>query len=199
MLALSQAVAAATTTWDASHKNANVSVSGGNLTATNPSGNWCAVRSTTSNSAGKWYWEISLSGSVTNFWMAGFCSSAMPFTDGTYPGSDTNGCGVYCFAGADYYNSAPRTNSMSSITQATPPVRLGIAVDFSNLLMWATKDGSNWNAGGGASPGGSGGLSIRSAGPYFIATALYSSLTTTLATTAAGFTFSVPTGFLAWG
>lgn len=48
----------ATTTWNPADKNANITLSGGNLTASASVGGDNLVRSTTSKTAGKWYWEV---------------------------------------------------------------------------------------------------------------------------------------------
>lgn len=54
---------AATTTWNPSDKNASITLSGGDLTATNSSSSTTdnkAVRGTIGKSSGKWYWEVTM-------------------------------------------------------------------------------------------------------------------------------------------
>lgn len=49
------------TTWNPSDKSANITLSNGNLTATNAGTNaWVGVRPTTTKTTGKWYWEVTL-------------------------------------------------------------------------------------------------------------------------------------------
>lgn len=53
-------------TWNSSDKSANITLSGGDLTATNAGvATWVGVRATITKSTGKWYWEITL-GQTTN-------------------------------------------------------------------------------------------------------------------------------------
>lgn len=48
-------------TWNPSDKSANITLSNGNLTATNAGvAAWVGVRSTVTKSTGKWYWELTV-------------------------------------------------------------------------------------------------------------------------------------------
>ncbi len=77
-------------TWNPSDKNANVTLSGGNLTASVAS--WTthyAARATIWKSSGKWYWEVTV---VSNAWtiLIWVGNSLMSIANNSYVGSDIN-------------------------------------------------------------------------------------------------------------
>ena len=66
------------TTWNASDKTANVTLSGGNLTATTTAVGTSGVRSTYGHSSGVWYFEVTVD--AGNQCYLGFCTAAHDFT-----------------------------------------------------------------------------------------------------------------------
>ncbi len=104
VLALLMAAAGATAapvyaTWDPSQKGADVSLSGGNLTAFSNYvgvGAHC-VRSTIGKTSGKWYWEVTV-GAIAGggvFPMLGICRAAFAITTADFPGSTADAAGYY--------------------------------------------------------------------------------------------------------
>lgn len=73
-------------TWNPADKGANITLSGGNLTATTSAFAWDAVRTTISKSTGKWYFEMSIT--ANNLGFSGIGKSTA--TLASYLGSDAN-------------------------------------------------------------------------------------------------------------
>jgi hypothetical protein len=92
-------------TWNASDKGADITLTNGNLTATDNSGsNWELVRATTSKSTGKWYWEIYIDGPGPDLpIMVGIATSAT--STSSYPGSDAFSFGYLGVNGSTYPGS----------------------------------------------------------------------------------------------
>lgn len=87
-------------TWDPAFKGANMTLSGGNLTAYNTSNG--IVRSTIGKSTGKWYWELT---ATSSFAMLGVCNSS-EVSSSAYVGQTTNAWGIYAGDGGLYTNAA---------------------------------------------------------------------------------------------
>jgi len=64
---LGQGVPKTYTTWNPSDKGAGMVLSGSNLVVTTTGGFFQKVRATIGKSSGKWYWEVSLSGTTGGF------------------------------------------------------------------------------------------------------------------------------------
>lgn len=127
------------TTLNPSDKAAGIALSGGNLVATG-SGN---VRSTSSHSTGKFYYEVvfdATAGSSYNHG-TGFANSTASLTAG--PGSpDTNSIAIYM---GDVNIYAAGGTAGSSGIFLNPGDRVGIAIDIGSALMWVRSNGGNWN------------------------------------------------------
>lgn len=95
------------TTWNPADKGSGVDLSGGNLVAA--SGYYTSsVRSVDGVSAGKWYWEVTITGGA-NYVMAGIGTSSAPVEHGwmsVYPGVDANGWSYYGFDGTKFHDGA---------------------------------------------------------------------------------------------
>lgn len=65
-------------TWDSANKSAGITLSGGDLVATNNSGSAAGVRSTVGVSSGKWYWEITAT-TIGAFARVGISNSSYTF------------------------------------------------------------------------------------------------------------------------
>lgn len=115
--------------WDSANKNAAVTLSGGNLTATSASED-CGVRSTIGVSSGKWYWEVT---GVDNDG-SGFADSVGIATS-TYAfavavGADGNGWGYVCLSGTTPLKYNNGSTNAYGVTFAKTDV-IGIALDLS--------------------------------------------------------------------
>ena len=89
-------------TWNPSDKDVGVTLSNGNLTATNSTANK-SVRATIGKSSGKWYWEVTNTASAEND--IGIGNTAMLLS--AYPGNDANGVCYDSLDGKVYKNNAP--------------------------------------------------------------------------------------------
>ncbi|MFZ2306845.1 MAG: SPRY domain-containing protein [Rhodoferax sp.] len=127
------AIAAVTfATWSTTDKGSSVSLSGGNLTATQTS-TAGMVRATVGKSSGKWYWEIKPTSTQNNVGVAKATASLS-----NYVGGDANGWGLYSADGKVYNNNAggpPYTTYGNGDT-------LGFALDMDAGTLTLYKNGS---------------------------------------------------------
>jgi len=100
---MSQKTARSYATWSPSDKHASVTLSGGNLTATCTTA-YGLVRSTQGKSSGKWYWEITFSGSASNYYLLGVGNSSAALAN--YLGSDAHGKAYIGFTGQKWTSGA---------------------------------------------------------------------------------------------
>ena len=111
-------------TWDPANKGADITLSNGNLTATETVSAAEFVRSTLSKSTGKWYWEITITTApgVGNYYVGIVNSSAVPGTEGV--GYTTNGWG--------YRGNGQKVNGTGFVYGATYTTGdvIGIALDM---------------------------------------------------------------------
>lgn len=192
------------TTWNPGDASAAMVLSNGNLTATDTATeNSDSVRSNTSQSAGKLYYEITATTSSKN-WAAGLANSTFPLTLHAGLGGEGNGIGFYNVSPtqAIYYNAAAL--SIGSSAGTTGDV-IYFAVDLTNQLFWVSSPTMRaasmpWNNSGSADPGtGVGGLPFTGLTcPCYII--FNDEDAGGAATINAGGTFAgtVPTGFTAW-
>lgn len=96
-------------TWNPSDKSADITLSGGNLTATGTTAAGKSVRSTLSKTSGKWYWEFTATSAAVAIGVATSSASLASFT-----GGDINGWG-YSSNGL-LYNNSSGTGSNASYT-----------------------------------------------------------------------------------
>jgi hypothetical protein len=183
-----------TTTWNPADKNANVTLSNGNLTATDTSGT-SPVRAIASHSTGKFYYSVHLDALAGNG-TTGIANSAA--TLGNFVGSDNNGVAYNPSGGSVLANSAALATIQTSVQGNT----VDVAVDIGGQLIWFRTNGGNWNNSGTANPAtGTGGISFASvaAGPYFPAWAGFAASDAVTANFgAAAYTFAAPAGFGNW-
>ena len=193
----------ATSTLSPTYKSANITLSGGNLTATNTAGgnqNNTAL-ATTILPAGKWYWEqvANFGGTTTNYVgiaMPGW-TPLLPSMNG-YLGTDTTSFG-YNPNGSWYYNGSSTGGFQTYATGNN----IGVAVDSVAGLIWFRINGGNWNNNATYNPAtGVGGITLPA---YLTGTAFCPAVGTVVPTTDSGtinlggsaFTYTAPTGFLA--
>lgn len=140
------------TTWNPADKNALITLSNGNLTATAPNGSTGeAVRSIFGTATGKYYWEITVGTVVGGSTMTvGVGYSTMSLNN--FPGRlDANGFG-YAQSGAIWTNNNGGAAYGSSYTTADI---IGIALDMAAGKIWFSKNGTYQNSGdpvGGTNP-----------------------------------------------
>ena len=181
-------------------------LSNGNLTVANASGtNNSVFIGNTGFSSGNLYFEFEATTLGTVEWAIGWG----PLTNGHYQGLPP---GYYSQGLVSYRNGAQVLtggNSGSPIGTAPSiggtPGYVGVAFQPSTSEIWFTTNGSTWNAGGGATPGGTGGYTGTGGGPGAWAAPFtpimycgsYSTgpLAFTANFGASAFHFSIPTGF----
>jgi hypothetical protein len=192
-------VSVPSSTWNPSDKSANVALSNGNLTAQGTTTSDGGVRSTAARSSGKFYFEITWSSNA---------------------GGGNTGCGIATIAavlssvGASAANAAlvfvsgniyVNGSNVGSITMASAPFTICVAVDLPNSRIWFRSGNGNWNNSGTANPAtNTGGLDISALFPTNAAYALMSVNGATIPTYTANFgatafAQAVPSGFSAFG
>lgn len=190
----SSVIGAPTTTWNPADKGPNIVLSNGNLTAACPSGA-NSVRGTSSHTTGKYYFEVLLGGTGGNLGI-GVALATM----------STSGIGPTGAAYENVANGAAFINGTNSGTVAivAPTETCCVAVDFSNLKIWFRKNNGTWDANVSHDPAtNTGGFSLSA----FSGSALFPVYASNSATGengtanfgATAFTYSVPSGFSAWG
>jgi hypothetical protein len=191
----------ATTTFNPSDKSANITLSGGNLTAeNNTTTTFAIVRATTGKSSGKWYFEgtsdgIGAGGGAGIFGLVGSGVATSQYL------SQSDGVG-YFDTGSINRGGSTITSGLSNWKAATSNIQC--AVDFDNGRVWFRKSGDNWNNSGSADPASNvGGVDISSlSATLYPGVSLYDNTTPdkiTINFGGAAFTGSIPSGFSAWG
>lgn len=186
--------------WNSLDKSANVSLSGGSLTATMTSATQGAVRADTSFASGKLYYEVQVTsyGAVGSFYAVGWAnaSAALSVSMGAAPANSVAFFANYT-EGPVYFNGVDL--GKNDEYALTPPQTIGIAFDIGASLFWARFAGSFWNGSSTADPAtGVGGRSVAgiNAGPYFPAFSVNASGAAATANFGAtDFFFPVPAGF----
>lgn len=111
-----------TTTWNPSDKSANITLSGGNLVATNTA--LGSVRGTVGKASGKWYWEVTVS-TISVEATVGIGNSSATLTNN--PGADVNGWGYISQGSKTTNNSASAYGAGYSSGDV-----IGVALDMDN-------------------------------------------------------------------
>jgi len=190
----------AAVTLNPSDKHANVTLSGGDLTSTNTTtrGN---VRSTTSKSSGKFYFELLLTtGSNGYDHCVGVANSTASLTTGPGGSGGAHSVGQYGGDANIYINNA----SVGTGTTCTVTNRMCVAVDFDNNRIWYRTNSGNWNNNASNDPAtNTGGVSIASiTGPFFVIVSVENSGggngVSTINFGATAFTYTAPSGFGNW-
>ena len=133
------------TTFNPAVKNANITLSGGNLVATNASFvGWATVQATDFKSSGKSYCEITMTdfgGGESNF--VGISNSSQSVADGAFPGDSANGYGLGESGGYKYHSGVPEPYSPASVSFVQGDV-LSILYDgdLGTIAFWC--NGANW-------------------------------------------------------
>ena len=183
----------AAATWNPSDKSANITLSGGDLTATSTAGGPNNVRSTVGKSTGKYYSEHTVTHSSGAEYSLGVATAADPLNE--YGGSYTTGIAFY-MDGTVYYNSA----LVTTIQSTSSGQRVDMAVDLDADLIWWRTAGGNWNNSGTANPAtGTGGIALSVAGTVFVmASMLYNAEVNAAAFASGSWAGTAPSGYGAW-
>lgn len=156
-----------TTTWNPADKDASITLSAGNLTATKASGSgFCGVRAVASASTGKKYWELTWTSVTAGLCMVGIADGTWNLT-ANFLGQAAGSIG--------WTTSATIFGASGSADSWTAGDVLSIALDIGGALIWFRRNASaRWNASGSADPAtGTGGISTSSvATPMFAAASL---------------------------
>lgn len=180
-------------TWNPADKSAATVLSSGNLVATTPTN--AGVRSTVSETTGKFYWEITYTTVNTNSLTTGvgLVTGDLAF------GSATGFCWVGRSTGGISVGAAASGSSLGAAV--APSSVVGIAVDFGAKLIWfRIAPAGNWNGSGTANPATAAGgvdISAISTGALFAFMTGASSDAVTANFGATAFTGTVPSGFTA--
>ncbi|RCX32088.1 SPRY domain-containing protein [Thioalbus denitrificans] len=180
-------------TWDASAKGPNITLSGGDLTATKGgSSTYESVRATKGKLSGKWYWEVTvISGNTSPYIVIGIGTASLPTA--AAPGSTATSYS-YTEGGGYKYNNGSTT--AYGATYATGDV-IQVALDMTAGKIWWGKNGT-WQASGDPAAG-TGAAFTGLAGTQYPAVGLYRPPTDPSAVTAnfgaSAFSYSVPSGF----
>jgi len=142
---LTKATPSVSTTWNPADKNSNITLSGGNLIATPAAiGNFQALRSVSSQSTGKYYWEITV-GTITtpggNY--IGIANGSFALTDGSYVGSGTNVSAGWGDGSGNLITNGGFLASMNGVTYGSGDT-ICFALDKDNGKLWARKGSGQW-------------------------------------------------------
>jgi hypothetical protein len=185
-------------TWNPADKNSNIALSNGNLTVSNTNGADGAVRSINNQIPGKYYFEVTWTGSAgggnTGCGIATNLASLVNF-------GQSAGSGIAAFqsSGNIWNNGSSVGISIGAFASGT----VCVAIDTSVKRAWFRKDAGLWNANATYNPATNvGGIDITTivdAGILFAITCINSvSPIATANFGATAFTQAVPVGFVAW-
>jgi hypothetical protein len=133
------------------NKGSTVTLTNGNLDQVTASGGWNSARGTIGVSSGKWYWEVTITG-TTQLVMHGVDDNAYNVTtnpSSTYVGAYTNSWGVYTSNGDRRNNTGSGTAYGSAFAQNDVMM---VALDMDTGKIWWGKNGT-WFASGSPSAG----------------------------------------------
>lgn len=141
------------------------SLTNGNLTVTNTSGGTSFVLVGSSGfSANNLYWELQTTTLGTNEWGVGWGPLAPSNYTGNVPGYYSQGLISYRNGAQVLTGGSAGAPIGTAPGFGTPPAYMGIAFQPSSGKIWFSADGTTWNAGSGASPGGTGGYTGTGSG-----------------------------------
>lgn len=150
-----------------------------------------SVRSVTSQSAGKWYAEISADGSD---FAVGLANGTPVMQNLSFCGEDANSLSYYTGDGNVYENNVGTAYGSTTVLNDI----IGLAVDVTNKKFYVSINGTWQNSADPAA--GTGGYVYGVTGGVFLCiTPGNTTNTSTLSTATGEFTYTPPTGFSAWG
>jgi len=128
------------------NKGSTVTLSNGNLDQVTASGGWNSARASIAVASGKWYWEVTITG-TTQLVMHGVDDNAYNVTtnpSSAYVGAYTNSWGVYASNGQKRNNTGSGTAYGSAFAQNDVMM---VAMDMDSGKIWWGKNGT-WFASG---------------------------------------------------
>jgi len=128
------------------NKGSTVTLSNGNLDQVTASGGWNSARASIAVASGKWYWEVTITG-TTQVVMHGVDDNAYNVTtnpSSAYVGAYTNSWGVYASNGQKRNNTGSGTAYGSAFAQNDVMM---VAMDMDSGKIWWGKNGT-WFASG---------------------------------------------------
>jgi hypothetical protein len=170
-------------TWNPLDKSSQVTLTNGNLNATATVADWRSVNGTVGMSSGKWYWEVTVTGTV--YHMIGISKAGINL--GQWVGYDANGWGYYAQSGT--YNNSSYINTSTFASYTSGDV-IGVAFDASAGSLYFYKNGTAQNSGNAAYTG-------LTSGPYFPAISHFSSTNSDANFGQRPFAYTPPSGFVA--
>lgn len=185
----------AAVTLDPANKGSAITLSGGNLTATNNAGTDASVKSTVSHASGKLYAEVTIVAEARGLMGAGNASATLT----NFVGSDANGIGLFD-DGTIFLNGG---NVGFAHTFAAGDI-VDVALDVGNNLIWFRPNGSGntlWNNNAANNPAtATGGASVSTiTGPFFFMDSPCNVSTThTVNFGATAYAHTPPAGFGNW-
>jgi hypothetical protein len=193
------------TTWNAATKNANITLTGPQLQATqsNLNNTWATVFSTSNYDSGRVYFELTITALDSSSGIIfGLTDGSAGTANGVYVGSTTLAVGYQVTTGSTYW-AASSGNTGTTWSSAITSQVVGCAVDFNIGLMWVKNVTANspWNADSLANPAtGTHGLSIPPGDLYIGFSGVSNGATDSvvLNTGAEPFSSTLPSGFSAW-
>lgn len=177
-----------TAVWNSADKDANIVLSGGDLTASTDAAGWDSVRSNLSVSAGKWYFEITVDLATNGFVEIGIADSGVPLSG--EPGADPDGYAYRGFAGDKMNNNAWTAYGDTFITGDI----ISVAIDMDSGKLWWGKNGT-WQASGDPVAGTNEAYDGISGDFYAILCLHGDTWAATANFGASAFTYAVPSGF----
>lgn len=187
------------TTWNPADKDAAITLSGADLTATNgATGAWRSVRATTGQITGKWYFECTVTALDGTGIILGLANASAALNN--YAGSDAYGAGYQ--VQTSLYGFSATSNGATFNSGAGQIV--AFAVDFGTGNTWLF-NGGTWNSGSGNPAAGTGGNTINgtvndgiAVFPMFSGFFLSGGSGMTLNAGGTAFAYTVPSGFTGW-
>ena len=134
-------------TWNPSDKGANITLSNGNLDATNSASSWNAVRATGSKNFGRWYWEVKYQSGDPTYAMIGFGDSG--FSLSSFVGATAKGASIQSATGDQ--SSGYTRNYDSSISASANDIIM-LALDLQYGKAWVGRNGT-WAGSGNPATG----------------------------------------------
>ena len=179
------------TTWNPDDKDDGITLSNGNLTATETalSYNWNSVRSILGVSSGKWYWELTLSLTPfsAGYYGVGIGDSGVNLLGEIY--ADADG---YDYLGSSGYKGNNNSREVFGDAFDTGDI-ISIALDMDSGKIWWAKNGV-WQDSG--DPGaGTGEAYSGISGTFYAMACIYRDGAQTANFGASAFSHSVPSGF----
>lgn len=182
------------TTWNPADKTSGVTLSAGNLVATNTGTGVQCTRTIASQSTGKFYIELTATTVVGVNYSFGVANASGDFTQRV--GNTTNSQGAISSIPVWLYNGG---GSGITVTYTSTDV-ISFAIDLVNSKIWMRKNGGTWqgSSAGGDPAANTLGQPISPTGPYFVMVDVDTAGSICTANFgASAFSFTVPTGFVA--